>query len=450
MKKIFILALVAGLSVGSALMANGTGPAPKAVAPTQEYVVGGFEASGHIFAGYGWQRFKTNGGLAITNGSTVPFDIRGSYPGVLGEYYGTDPITSGAVPGGINREDFAKFFLDEIELDIAKTFGENIRVRGDFDFGSAQLFSGPRFNVNSIGSNGAAAGDSTVGVVVEQAYVTANLGFGDGLELLLGRFNSPLGFESVDTIANDTISRSIIFRAIRPISYTGLKLYYRFNDTFDWAMWGANNPMIHDTGDTVIGAATDVPLAGTRFGFHWGEDSKSYAAIGGAWGQDHPNVKNGWSWFGSADFNVWVTDDFRIGGEGIVRYIDTITPAVAGALNGKYLGGLANLHYNFSDVWDGTLRYSYVLDSGVALANTGILVTPLNGAANQTLTGLGGVFYAGGAVGQQFHEFVLAANYVITEGAKLRLEGGYTIIDPAFPNNFQHVFGVAGAFGYEF
>ena len=125
MRKTFLF-MAAALVVASGAFANGTGPAPTVA---QEYVVGTFEASGHIFTGAGWQRYKTQGA------TVVPNDISGTLPGVIGEYADTSAITS----AGVNREDVFRFFVDEFELDIAKTFGENIRVRADLDFGSETL-----------------------------------------------------------------------------------------------------------------------------------------------------------------------------------------------------------------------------------------------------------------------------------------------------------------------
>mgnify|MGYP003342882864 CR=1 FL=1 len=41
---------------------------------------------------------------------------------------------------------------------------------------------------------------------LEQAYATANIPVGNGIEFMLGRFNTPIGFESVDVNENDTIT----------------------------------------------------------------------------------------------------------------------------------------------------------------------------------------------------------------------------------------------------
>lgn len=381
---------------------------------SQESVVaGGFEASGHTFIGAGWQTFKTPGGA-----NALPNDVRGSLPGTIGAYADTNNRAAGN-----NKEDVFMFFVDEIELDITKTFGENVRFKTDLDFGAGSLNSGRRF---STGGNG---------VLVEQAYVTTNVPVGNGVEVLVGRFNVPLGFEKGDVTSNDTVSRSIIYRALRPNSFTGAKFYYPINDMLTWQIYAANPGLVHD--GAAVFQTTDIPTVGSRFGFHWGEEGqKSHVGLNGVWGQDHANVKNAWSYIADVDFQWWTSDNFALGGEGIYRQINTTIP---GEKNGKYYGGLVNMHYDFSDVWDGTFRYAYAHDVNGSTPS-GALVTPVHSATTQSLTG----------ADQQLHEMVLAGNYAIAEGAKFRLEGGYTYIKPSGATGNQHAFGAAAGFAYDF
>ena len=402
MKKLFVAAVAVLLLFGI----NGF---------AQESVVaGGFEASGHTFIGAGWQKFKTPGGTnAVLN------DARGSLPGTIGAYADTNNQAA-----GLNKEDVFMFFVDEIELDIAKTFGENVRVQSDLDFGSGSLNSGRRFT---------SAGNA---VEVEQAFVTANIPLGNGVEFLIGRFNAPIGFESNDVVKNDTISRSVIYRALRPVTFTGAKLYYSVNDMFSWQLYAANPGLVHDGG--VSFQTTDIPSVGSRLGTHWGDEGRrSHIGVNAVWGQDHSNIKNAWSYLGDVDFNWWVSENFALGGEGIYRQINTTTN---GQKNGKYYGSLVNMHYDFSDVWDGTFRYAYTHDVNGATP-TGALITPVHAqTTTQSLTG----------ADQQLHEMVVAGNYTISEGTKFRLEGGYTLIKGAGTTGKQYTFGAAAGFAYEF
>lgn len=429
MKKSFLFTLAVALMAFN-VHANGT--KADATPSAASGVSGGFEASGHMFTGAGWQHFKTRNAL-----QAVAQDINNTVPGVIGGYLDTS-----ATEPRNNTADVFRFFVDEVELDLAKTFGENIRFRTDLDFGSATLYSGPRF-ANLAGGN----------IYVEQAFATANVGLGNGIEVLIGRFNNPMGFESVDVVDNDTISRSTLYRSIRPHHFTGAKLYYAFSDAFDWHLWGANNSPSYEQGDVIDGVSTDIPLAGTRLAYKWGEEGKqSHIGVAGiGLGQDHIQPrKRAWTWIGDLDFNWWATDNFAVGGEGIYRQIDAVT---AGNLNMKTMGALLNLHYDFSDVWDGTLKYAWSHDvngymgAGAVGGLEGVL--PLDGGLRQSLTG----------ADQVFHEITVAGNYAIADGAKLRLEGGYTLNDPGgrgagaaavAASSNRHIYGFGGGFAYEF
>ncbi|OGQ46758.1 MAG: hypothetical protein A3H42_05320 [Deltaproteobacteria bacterium RIFCSPLOWO2_02_FULL_46_8] len=426
MKKIIIVALAATALIGTASFAE------------ESYVTGGFEASGHIVAGAGWQRYKVP--TAVGSATSVARDVNGTIPGAIGNYVVTPTAANASTAVDlINREDNFRFFVDEFELDLAKTLGENIRIRADLDFGGNTLNGGPRFqNANGAGGSG--------NVLIEQAYATANIAIGNGLEVLLGRFDIPIGFEKVDVTANDTISRSAIYRALRPNIFTGGKIYYAFSDLVDFNLYLANQILSYNNGgNAFFQSNADIPNVGLRLGFNWGEEGKkSTIGLSGIWGQDHPNIKKHQSFLGDIDWQWWATDNFAFGGEAIYRQINT---TVVGQRNGKYYAGLINLRYDFSDVWDGTLKYAYSRDVN-GVNSTGSLVTAAYapgvstpGTAVQSLLGRK----------SQAHEITLAGNYTITDGAKLKLEGDYSLVRlPGTTNKSQHIFGLAGAFAYEF
>ena len=389
--------------------------------------MGGFEVSGNIVAGAGWQHHRVKG---VTT-STIARDVNGTIPGVIGAY---------STATTINPEDEFKIFLDQFELDLAKPFGENIRIRGDLDFGSGTLNSGPRF------VNGTGVGGQGSNIIVEQAYAAANLALGNGIEFLLGRFNAPIGFDKVDVIYNFTISRSEIYRALRPNTFTGAKAYYAFSDLVDWHVYASNNgSLAYDNGGLLPAGGfqnTDIPAFGTRLGLNWGEEGKrSTVGLSGIEGQDHRNGKTHISFLGDIDWQWWIGDVFAFGGEGIYRQIDTTSFVVGQRKNGKYYGGLANFHWLLSDVLNLNLRYAYTNDVN-GPSNAGVLVVPVTsttGTPSQSLTG----------ARQQIHEAALDGQYSVAEGAYLRIELGYSYIAPQF-NESQQIFGAAGVLAYEF
>jgi len=133
---------------------------------------GGLEMSGSVMTGLGFQYTANANGAANVY---LPTDSNGVvyYPGVMGAYVGQ--------PTAPKQKNF-DFFVDSVYLDLMKSFGENIKLRADLKFGRATS--------SGIGAN---AFD------LDQAYATANIPVGSGIEVLIGRFHTPIGFESAVT-----------------------------------------------------------------------------------------------------------------------------------------------------------------------------------------------------------------------------------------------------------
>ena len=397
MKKILLIALTLGLA---AFVATN--------AVADDYVTGGFEASGSVMAGTGYQYQNDKN---ATEGATG-VDGTVSYAGPLGRYLGGNNAPN-------THSHHFLFFVDEVELDISKSFGENIKLRADLDFARA-------------GSTNPAR---PTPFVLEQAYATANIPIGNGVEVLLGRFNTPMGFEYVDAIMNYTISESIIIRSqVRPVALTGMKLYYSFSDLVDLHVWAANT-LMNDT----LNKISDVPAVGGRIGFNWGDEgTESTFGLSPFFGPSSTTSNRHFSMGADMDLNWWATESFAVGLEGVFRRDNALTAANTNQTMG---GGLANLHYAFSDVWDGTLKYAYLYQNN---GSNGVLGTDYIGSGSM---GAGAI---GNSVKQQVHEISLAGGYAIAEGATLKLEGRFDIVDPTGPSNNQYVYGGAMAFGYEF
>ena len=237
MKKTSIIALAAAVTLVGSMPAF-----------AEKGSAGGLELSGHVDTLIGWQHDgkdysllpgQANNGInSVDSSGGIGLGTQGV--GQLGDFR---EFTSG-------RRDTFNFYLDEVELDINKTFGENIRVRADLDFGRG-LSGSPNGNF-----------------ALEQGYVTANIPVGNGVELLVGRFNAPIGLESVDRIDNTALSFSNIYRFVRPQNVTGAKVYYQWSDNIDWHLYAVNNLWDSIAGDT------PVPSYGTRLGFNWNATKK--------------------------------------------------------------------------------------------------------------------------------------------------------------------------------
>lgn len=339
----------------------------------EKYVAGGFEASGHINTGLG---FNYIGKDAANNGNASGLARDG--------WANFRPATN-------RTKDFG-FLLDEVELDLTKSFGENIKARTDIAFGDPNI------------------GSPWNGVALKQAYVTANIAVGNGIEWLFGRFDAPIGYEAVDRNDNNTITHSSIYNFnIRPRTLTGMKFYYAFTDAVDWHVWFANNMM--DGLQTFRVDNKIMPAIGTRLGYTWGDKAKeSTVGLSAAFS---PEVDAGsklgrMSFLVDLDWNIWATDAFSIGGEGIFRQNDKAN--AANQTNTRIFGGILDLNYAFSDVWDGTLKYSVIrTNNGNGTADATDLQTLRAVALNAATKGF-------------LHEIGLAGGYQITDGAKFKAE----------------------------
>lgn len=373
---------------------------------------GDFEMSGHINTGFGYQY----NGKALMSGLGGAFVMEGMIPADATGYTGVAGATN-----KLTNNSSVLGYVGDVELDIAKTFGENIRLRTDIDFG--------RLNSNSYGF--------AIANMIEQAYVTVNIPVGYGLEFLVGRFNAPLGFEAVDNNDNDLPFHTRIFAQLRPQNLTGLKFYYPFSDLVDLHFWIANN--LRDVQRGGVSGDGALPAAGLRLGFSWGmEGQENTLGVSGAIGSESAQAAarpkgRKWgdmSWFSDLDFNIWATDVFAIGGEGFIRR----DGAAKGAKSNYYFAGLLNLHYLFSDVWDGTLRYSYVNDVEGSAANFGALAgtgrATLNAAAATSQYKTTAAAASATGADAQYHTLDLGVNYHITDGAKIMTMYRFDMIMP--------------------
>ena len=333
-----------------------------------------------------------------------------------------------AVNAGIGNATFG-FYIDQVELDLAKSFGENIRVRSDLDFSPHRA-------------------DAAGGVYLEQGYVTANVPAGNGVEFLIGRFNSGIGLDPVDRSEMSTVSFSGTHRTLLPRNLTGIRLGYDVSEASRWEFFVVND--LGDTSPSVAPAGfavNSLPSAGFNGSYAWGsEGNKSWVKLSSGIGSETLPVVGAPGFrpitlLGDLSSSVVVSDAFSVGLEGTIR-----SDGSAGAANNlKCFGGQLKGRYAFSDVWDGTLRYGIVRDvngAGTVLANNsrGAVLGPTTGA------GLGAAATGGGTL----HTVSLATGYHITDGAKFVLEGGVDLGSPTAGGPARLTPGLAGMFAYSF
>jgi putative OmpL-like beta-barrel porin-2 len=358
------------------------------------------EISGNVTTVAGWQRPSKNPNLGAD--------------GILNDAL--------AAPGGLTTDTFG-FFIDQVELDLAKSFGENIRIRADLDFSPHR--------VNAGGGQ----------VEIEQGYVTANIPAGNGIEFLMGRFNSGIGLDPIDRNELSTVSFSTVHRTLLPHNITGMRFGYDFSEATRLEVFVVNN-LNGDVTAPGTAADSDIPSFGFNLSYMWGEEgNKSWLKFNGAGGPEGP-TKKGWSFLGDLNGNFAVSDAFWIGAEGVYRQDDG---GLIGAENAQFIAGQLKGRYAFSDVWDGTLRYSFVWDLDEGQAG-GI---PAGGLVPANPDGAVGIASGLGAAGTM-HTISLATGYQITDGARFVVEGNVDISMPSAGGGTGFTPGVAGMFAYSF
>lgn len=282
-----------------------------------------------------------------------------------------------------NRDTF-NFYLDQVEIDIEKSFGEKIRLRADLDFGRALSGSGR----STEGSN----------FVVEQAYLTVGI---LGGEFAIGRFNVPVGYYLVDRIDNPTISFSNIYHYLTPTNVTGAKMFWEFDNGLNLQVYMMNSMFdcLQIGGTCLTGPRTGpgtadsaIPSMGMRFGYNWGSEETA-STIGLAYIAGPEQGQNAhWDHLVDLDFAIKATENLLIAGEAIYYQRNNLAGVVGP--NAKFIGGLLVLDWQINELWDLFGSYGYVHD------------------VQGVVTG----------IDQQVHNFLLGFGYNITDDAKLKME----------------------------
>lgn len=366
------LAAAAILASSPAAMANGT-PMPEPV-PVQEVVESDVTISGHVsvIAGYQMEDRDSTTFASATGGLD-------------------DFTTFGAAR---TESDHFRFLVDEAEINVQKDFGENFRLRADVSF---QYRDG-----------------TTTAVDLEQAYVTMNIPVGDeGLELLVGRYDAPIGVESVDSIDNWFISYAEPFRHLTPASLLGAKLYYKFSPLVDLHFGVVNKFDYSALGSAGEFANSAYPSAHFRLGFNWGdEDNPSTFGISGAAGFENNNNSD-LDFLGDIDAVIAITDYLSFAGEVAFKQDDL------GATTSKVAAGFLALNYLASESWNVAIRAGGLYN--------------LDEPKNMTLHG------------------ALGAGYKIGEGAKMKMEYRFGYANPdvdGLDNEMAHT--LSTQFAYSF
>lgn len=343
--------------------------------------------------------------LAVSSVAQAELELSGNVTTVT-VYQHDDKDAAGLGAGGATQGDLGianaanadhfRFVVDQVELDLENEFGENIRARADVDF-------------RDVANTALRAADA---LDLEQGYVTANLAAGNGIEFLVGKFNAPLGLESADRAANVFSTYTPGWAYLNPVSVIGTKLYYEFNDN-----WNFDFALVNNLNGGFANSA--YPTAITRLGLVWGDEgNESYVNLGLAVGPEHNAASGGsnnahWDYYGVLWGNWAFGDYWDLGWEAQYRQSNSVT---AGA-NQKAIAGQLFAVWQASDVWSLQLRGASLYDVNPAAARGGSGASTTGG----TWGGFEGITYSG----------TLGATYQIADGANLKLEGRWDYANTA-------------------
>lgn len=365
-----------------------TPPLARAQGPGEKFVMGGFELSGYLNTGAGFQHFSNDPITERVND--------GSFAGPIGEWL--PEAIGGTVPAP--GSDHLQFYIPNFELDITKHFGQRARLRADISFGRP------------------ASGSMVNGINIIHAYVALRPIPRSTLEFIVGRFGLQCGFEPYEVYFNDTISWSVIWRGlIAPGSVTGAQVSWMPSDHVQLYL-AMGNGAVNDS----TAKGNTLPVFASSVKVMWGNEAQqSVFVLTPFLGPE--TVGNRPLTFGTdATLTWWVTKRWQLGLEAVAQREN----ATAGGTNTSWYGGLVNLHFEPTPDWYTVLKYCTSWQSS-------------SGAGTLNITG----------AKQWIHEMSAGFGYYLADNVVWKVEARGDIVDPAIGPG-QWVTGVATAIDVAF
>ncbi len=256
-------------------------------------------------------------------------------PGIAGAAADTDLKISGFVDASYSDASYAvsTFALDQVEIDLEKKLDDKVSIRADLEY------------VN--GTSG------TFDTILEQGYLTYALDVANGVDITIGKFNAPIGFELLDAPDMYQFSHALVFNYGLPTNLTGIMGGYTVNDQVDVALYvvnGWDNNTDNNNTRTIGGRVGITPRDGINFGI-------SYIS-----GSEVVNTNDKRKVF-DIDLTVTMVENLTIGAE--LNFGEEDNSATAtGETDDKWTGFLLMAHYDFNDIYGLTVRYDYFDDKG--------------------------------------------------------------------------------------
>ena len=224
-------------------------------------------------------------------------------------------------------EETSTFALDQAEIDIEKL------IEGA---------GGLRLDINHV--NGA---DSTTDNILEQGYAWFNLS--PAAKVTFGKFNAPIGFESLDAVDMYQYSHAMVFNYGIPTNVTGLMLSGEAG-IVDYALYLVNgwDLITDDNNDKTIGGRIGLaPMEGVSVGVSY---------ITGKEGDDTGGAESSNLSALDIDFSYTRQENLTIGAEFNTGTFENASVTKAGD-DATWTGFLVMANYAFTDQVGLTVRY---------------------------------------------------------------------------------------------
>ncbi|RMH09177.1 MAG: porin [Nitrospirae bacterium] len=213
--------------------------------------------------------------------------------------------------------------------------------------------------------------DATDEFDFQEVYAQYILPIGKGIDLRLGRMNSLIGYEVIESPYNPNFSRSWLFGFGQPFTTTGIRAAYALTDSVSFAV-GAINAFNGVTSDfnnskSVESALYLTPMDGlniTLYGF-WGPEG----AVG---------VNNADRVLGGGIVDVQATDALELVVE--AYYANQANASGTGTANARWNGVAGYVIYDFTEQWGVRIRGEIWEDAAGTMSCFGFTGKPKAGA----------------------------------------------------------------------
>jgi hypothetical protein len=177
-----------------------------------------------------------------------------------------------------------------------------------------------------------------------------------GLDITLGKFDSPLAIERDDAPLNFQATQSFTFSFARPVKFTGLELHNAFSPHFElWAI--AANGWDQDTDN-------NKGKTGALYGL-WSPSLAAHLGLGAIYGPEKDNRSGDSRLDVVATLLLQPTESWVLGGEAVAGR-EPNSAATGGTA--KWYAAMLFSHYRFTRHWAATLRLDIFDDQGGALS----------------------------------------------------------------------------------